>query len=557
MSDQVDSGISSNAKKPGQRSRLIPVLVLIVLLVAAGVASYYMFFYESRNYTDGMKALKARLYDDAVDRFKICLIENEDDKKAKGMLLVALGLQNKVPRDNLLDLFNRFLALYVNSRLNFTFSSRDYWNDFREYNDTQKRAIREVLKNLGIRTENWNEVEEIVETAAKQVFYRLAPYSDDLKPYVLVSSVVLSMNGDKNAKKYLISSAMENGSDVKYLSYPGLEMVDPLREELKNHESLLYTDGMNVLREIGLYVMLISSTNELHGLRRFYQRDFPYPDDYKSTFSYSFEQHQLWRNFNPQLACFLNTTVDPLLGDLKLIDSPSGYFAKIVTYDDETSNFVSQFFVWDRLDWKPLKVNTNGIGYQYLRSKEFPILTRTDSTGRLMYVGYGSYMVKPKLEVREVSKGFAFDPQRGWKQEVQLDTVIVGITEEYQINRWDVYDINPLAQEIRFVSNSNDYRDKIRNHLLALASRATRGKGELQLTISPADTSSVEGSFHLTPHEPNDLDNYSLIKSDSLKGSSIYIVASARCPGQDAIHPIIMYCVRKFNSDTTYVKNLN
>ncbi|MGC8654563.1 MAG: hypothetical protein ACP5US_11300 [Candidatus Kryptoniota bacterium] len=537
------------------KSILLTAAVIIVVVGAAAV--YYLFFYESRNYVDGIKAVRARLYDDAVDKFKICLIDNENDDKAKAMLLVSLGLQSKISQDQLFDLFDRYLTLYVNSRLNYTFSSRDYWNDFRDYNDTQKRAIREVLKNMGIRTESWTEVEKIIGLAAKEVFYRLSYYSEDIKPYVLMSSVLLSMKGDENAQKYLISAAIENGTDVKYLSYPGLEMISPLRNELKNRESLLYTDGMKVLRDISLYDKLISSAKDLGAIRRFYERDFPYSDDYKSTSSYSFEKRQLWRNFNPQLSCFLNTNIDPLIGSCKVIDYPAGHFAQIVTYDDESSNFVAQFFVWSQLDWKRLKVNTNGISYNYLRSKEFPILMRTDSAGSVMFVGYGSYMVKPRFEVKQVSKGFIFDSQRGWRQDIQVDTVMTGSTEEFKINRWDIYDVNSLAGEIRFIINSNDYRKKIMDHLFALANSATRSKTDLRLAINPRDTSSAEATYHLAVQEPSDVTSYVLSKSDSVRGSTIYIVATAKYPGQDAIHPVTMYCARKFNPDTSYVRVLN
>lgn len=231
----------------------LPVILILIFLFIFRP----LFLPESRNFIDGIKALKAQLYDDASDKFKICLIENPNDTKTKGAFLLSLALKNKVEKDLILEYFQKYLILNTYPKFKFNFSSREDFNNYKFFIESSKREIREIIKNNSIRTDNWEEVEKIVEQTANLIFYRLKPYTPELMPYVACSAVILARKGDPTASKFLIDLAIEKSEYVGFLLLVGQQMIKHLSEELKNKESLLYTDGIKVLKELKLQSKII------------------------------------------------------------------------------------------------------------------------------------------------------------------------------------------------------------------------------------------------------------------------------------------------------------
>ena len=93
------------------KNKKILIIILPAIFILIFLILLRLFFSESRNFTDGIKALKAQLYDDASDKFKICLIEDPNDAKTKGAFLLSSALKNKIDKDLILEYFQKYLIL--------------------------------------------------------------------------------------------------------------------------------------------------------------------------------------------------------------------------------------------------------------------------------------------------------------------------------------------------------------------------------------------------------------------------------------------------------------
>jgi hypothetical protein len=127
------------------------------------------------------------------------------------------------------------------------------------------------------------------------------------------------------------------------------------------------------------------------------------------------------------------------------------------------------------------------------------------------------------------------------------------------VDRWDIYDINVPGNSIQLISNSNNYREKIKQKLTSIISNTTTLKDGLKLTLTSSDTSSAEASFILLKDEPKTDEKFYYMpgKIDSAKGDKICVLATGKIPGKDPNYPINIYIVKKLKPDTTYFKELN
>ncbi|CUU00855.1 hypothetical protein JGI3_02405 [Candidatus Kryptobacter tengchongensis] len=539
------------------KNKKILIIILPAIFILIFLILLRLFFSESRNFTDGIKALKAQLYDDASDKFKICLIEDPNDAKTKGAFLLSSALKNKIDKDLILEYFQKYLILNTYPRFKFNFSSREYFNDYRFFIESSKREIREIMKNNGIRTDSWEEVEKIVEQTSNLIFYRLKPYTPELIPYVACSAVILARKGDRTASKFLIDLAIEKSEYVNFLALVGQPMIKYLSEELKNKESLLYNDGIKVLRELKLRSKITDLIKKHPEIRRPYPKDDP--SEYKKTFAYKFENEKQYKQFKPQIFMLPVADVDPAGFDFQINDYAENLIGSVISYDDRAKNFIMKLYFWSQDEWKDARILIGNVEYDVINFKNYPVLIKIDPSRNILLIGFGEYKSTPIYEVREKRKGLVFSPELGWQEKIEVDTLIIGYKEGFTIERWDIYDINSISLTAQLISNSYDYRNKIRQKLENIIQNARKEKDELTLKLTPQDTASAEATFILLKDEPDLGQKFGYIepKIDSIKGNLVCILGVGKIPGKDPQYPINMYIIKKIKPDSSYVKELN
>jgi len=552
MSEQTNYGNSKRLKL-----WLIIPLALILLSIST-IIVYILFFRENKNFSDGIMALKAQLYDEAYDRFKICLMESPNDPKVKGLLLLSLAIKNRTSESLIFDYFEKYLTLSIYPKMKFNFSSRDHFNKFKSYIEFSRRELREIMKNNGVRTDTWDEVENIVENTAKVLFKHGLAYIPEFLPYAVCSAVILARKGDERACKFLLDIAIWNEKYVKYIEYPGQKMVKAISREIKNNESLLYNEGVKAIRKLKIYQKINDLLKNHPGVRRPYQRDFLDSTEYKKTFAFRFEEEKKYLSFNPELLLYSEGEIDPIGFDIRVdFTSKDIMVGSITTYDDEARNFITKIYLWSQNEWKDVKTLIGDVEYDAINSRNYPLLIQIDPNRNFLLVGYGKYIAEPIYIVEEREHGYVLDPELGWVKKVTRDTIIKGYDEKFIVKRWDIYDIDVLGNSIKLISNSDIYREKIKQKLESIISNVTSLKGELELTLNPSDTSSAEASFILLKNEPKEKFKYTPGKIDSAKGNFICVLATGKIPGEDPNYPINMFIVKKTKPDTTYLINLN
>jgi hypothetical protein len=539
---------------------IIPLSLLLLLILA--LIAYLLFFKESKNFSDGIKALKAQLYDEAYDRFKICLIESPNDPKVKGLLLLSLAVKNKTEDDLIFEYFEKYLTLSVYPKMKFNFSSREHFNSFNYYVESSRRQIRELMKNNGVRTENWEEVENIVENTAEVIFNQDLAYIQDLQPYAICSAIILARKGDKKAQKFLIDLAIWNEKYAKYIEYPGQEMIKTISKEIENRESLLYNEGIKTLRKLKIYQKIKDLLKKHPDVRRPYPRptDFSDTSEYRRTFAFKFEEGKRYLKFDPEMLLYPEGDFDPLSFDIRI--TPAGenlIVGSITTYDDKAKNFITKFYLWSQNDWKDVKNFIGNVEYDVINSRNYPLWIEIDPNRNLLLIGYGKYLSEPVYKVEERVIGYVLDPKEGWVEKKIHDTILIRYNEKFIVDRWDIYDINVPGNSIQLISNSNNYREKIKQKLTSIISNTTTLKDGLKLTLTSSDTSSAEASFILLKDEPKTDEKFYYMpgKIDSAKGDKICVLATGKIPGKDPNYPINIYIVKKLKPDTTYFKELN
>lgn len=222
-------------------------------------------------------------------------------------------------------------------------------------------------------------------------------------------------------------------------------------------------------------------------------------------------------------------------------------------------NFTIKLYLWSQDEWKDTKILIGNAEYDVINSKGYPILMKIDPSRNILLIGFGKYESTPIYEVREIKKGLVFNPESGWQEKIEIDTLITGYKEGFTVARWDIYDINNINLTAQLISNSETYRDKIKQKLENIIQNVKREKDELVLKFTPQDTASAEASFILLKEEPtlNQKFDYTPPKIDSTRKNLVCILGIGKVPGRDPKYPINIYIVRKTKPDTTYIKELN
>jgi len=356
----------------------ITVIVLAVIItLGSAVGIYYWLTRPNLHLVAGRNYLTIKEFESAELEFKLCLEDNENNQDAAALLVYAhvrrlideSEIDPEVLRPRLTEWIENDLAKIVLSgrfKLNLSPDDKSRWQ--KQIRDERER-LRNEVRDLRIHTDTWADTLKLGHRALVLI-NELEVDSDDEYDWYFhaLTTSLLALEGDQDKTQELVALAVENPEAAVFLHFAGIGILEPLRVELSNKESLLRKEGLSELRSLASSSQVAQFAALHPSLRKLKKSDF------KGKDKIYWDRHMEGQLTSPEVAGdYLSSYwyLEPIIqGKLDAFSFLLQYciwedgekaILMVSGMDGQKQRFCGQLFLWDNatLSWVPLTIVIN------------------------------------------------------------------------------------------------------------------------------------------------------------------------------------------------------
>ena len=259
--------------------------------------------------------------------------------------------------------------------LNIGASDQEEWKKWSDDIKEEQKDIRRRLRDAKIYTNTWEELDKITSVTAKSISTLKIDPDDELDVfYKDIATAILAAKGDKIAAEFLVKRSTQDEDLIELFPIAGRSLVEPLRRELQNEESLIYNKGMAALKILFLEPQITDFYKSHPKLRQISEKDFK--EEEKLIYKQVSIKNSL-EDFPLIIFAFSDTfkkaKYDISACQLYLLPlEGTDAIVHITGYDPELRTFCSRFYLWKNLEWHPIKIRDASNTEKYeLSSRRF------------------------------------------------------------------------------------------------------------------------------------------------------------------------------------------
>lgn len=463
----------------------IGALVGLIVLTIAGLIVYKL-TRPNPHYVAGKNYLTIKEFESAELEFKLCLEEDGDNQDAAALLLYShirrlideSETEPELLRSRLTEWIENGLAKIVLSgrfKLDLSPDDKSRWQ--KQIRDERER-LRNEIRDLRIHTDTWTETLKLAHRALVLVNELEVDPDDEYDWYFhALSTALLALEGNPEKVQELVNLSVENPEAAVFLHFAGTGVIEPLRAELSNHESLLRKEGMSELRSLALSSQVAQFSASHPSLRKPKKADFKgkdriYWDRQIGGYLSSPEMIEYYLHFHWYLDPVIQGKLDNFCFRANQITWKNGEMAMLMVdgLDAQKQRFCGQLFLWNdaTLSWLPLTLVINKTEKQEFESPHIFVLQdgfNEESNRAAISTYQGSVRTVTETEWREetvvrerqVADFFGYHTESYTTTESfphQVERTIEAILTE---NHY--FQLQPKSRKLVFVKKTQEYQD--------------------------------------------------------------------------------------------------
>ena len=458
---------------------IIGVSCILLIVVSLAV----LLTRPNPHYVAGMNYLKIKEFDNAQVEFKLCLQQQENNYDAKAMLLYAnirryindSGDESEKIRKRIIFLVEEGLrTMFLADRFRFD-SPTMHGADWKKLVKEEKSKFRNQLREYRVYTRDWDETKEVVIRAIRLISDLEVDTDDDYDGFFnSICMALMIRNGSEDLAPKLVNRAVEDPEIADLFHIAGNKLIPSLREELRNKESLLRKNGMEMLRDFCEGEIILQFVSEHPNLRRIRRSDFKgkdriywdrYVSDWMNTAWKSYLRscwyYDEYQNKLP-LGVFFATTVE--------FNDGESAICLVNGYDAEKHKFCGQLFIWDndKLFWQPITFIIRGARRVEFESPHIFFLTKffEDENQITIKVYRGESKKVTETDYRTVTVTRYREENDYWsgRRMVPYTTTEsvpyeVSRIKDVIISELHLFELNPEKREFKFIDKNEQVID--------------------------------------------------------------------------------------------------
>lgn len=355
---------------------VIGVSAGLTMLVIAGLVAYKL-TRPNPHYIAGRNYLAIKEFESAELEFKLCLEDDENNQDAAALLVYShirrlideSETEPEVLRPRLTEWIEHDLVKLVlpgKIKLDLSPDNKARWQ--KQIRDGRER-LRNEARDLRIHTETWADTLKLGHRALVLINGLEVDPDDEYDWYFhALTTSLLALEGDQNKTQELVALAVENPEVAGFLHFAGIGILEPLRAELSNKESLLRKEGMSELRSLASSSAVTQFAASHPFLRKPKKSDFKgkdkiYWDRQLEGYLSSPGMIEYYFHFHWYLDPVIQGKLDNLCFRTNQITWKDGEMAMLMVdgLDAQKQRFCGQLFLWDdpSLSWTPLTIVIN------------------------------------------------------------------------------------------------------------------------------------------------------------------------------------------------------
>ena len=339
----------------------------------------YILTRPNPHYVAGRNYLTIKEFEIAEQEFKLCLEEDENNQDAAGLLIYAhvrrlideSDLDPEVLRPRLTEwVEDRLTKLILSGKIKHDLSPQDQTRWQKNIRDERER-LRNEIRDLRIHTDTWTDALKLGRHALVLINGLEVDSDDEYDWYFhALSTAILALEGDLDKAQELVSLSVENPEAAVFLHFAGTGILEPLRAELSNKESLLRKEGMSELRSLASSDQVAQFAALHPSLRKLKKSDFKgkdkiYWDRRLEDYVSSPQMIEYYLHFHWYLDPVIQGKLDNLSFRVQQSTWKEGEMAILMVdgLDAQKQRFCGQLYLWDdsALSWAPLKLVINKV----------------------------------------------------------------------------------------------------------------------------------------------------------------------------------------------------
>lgn len=449
---------------------MILVGVGVAVLVAAAIVLAAL--RENPHHVNGLKHIEAKNFDEATEQLRLCLQEEENHLSAKAMLHYATIRQRVEDEEDEYEdcepeyvkemLVQGFLSTFARERsedpaYNVTFLDTEDRKDWQKSNKEWRKQVREEMREAKVYTRDWDEVNAVWAREA-QIVSELSVDPDDEydELFHALALARLAAQGDRQAGEALVKLAKETPELAALLIIARDTVIEPLRKELSNKESLMREDALETLQVFCLDDMIAQFCRQHPKVKRPTRKA-----DFGPGNKLVWEQRRgwtgpaIWPGGNQFYRWFLDTFatgVDlcSIWFDIDRVNDEHDV-ACVVGYDSAKKRFCARMYLWDddELCWRDLKIKgENNTTLDEITKKAY-MPARVDGFAESSELGISWQEVGEDTYTETVTR---YRAERDlWGRSYRVPYKIEVTRERDAIfSRWAIYELEPESECLVF-----------------------------------------------------------------------------------------------------------
>jgi len=330
------------------------------------------------HYTLGKQDLQAGNYGDAVSQFRLCLSDDPNDQKAKGLLaysVIRTELEDRADSSSAEDvkpedeLLTGFMHGYEVNELdeNLDLFRGDAKKQIDEAVKSYRKSLRDDLTKYRVSFNDWTDLTAST-VAAAQELYPLKPGIDNAADERAkdIAAAIVAAGGDSDARDYLVKRTATNPDLLPLTLVVGDSITASLRQESSNKESFIQEESGNSLRLLALKPGIASFASTDPSFRQTRKADMPkdqrnlldekpvpFLGDDEATVVVTIESLK-------------SVKADPAAIHVRFIDDDASHLVLLSGYSGSDSRFRCRLLMWDGQSYQQVSLGSGTDMYSSL-----------------------------------------------------------------------------------------------------------------------------------------------------------------------------------------------